>query len=143
MKLKDVVHFLLVTTLIYSFGLWLYLAVCIVSGINPEKHIIFAIYSLLIISSGASFVVFNTLFKNVKKEVDFKGREAFVNSLNKELRVLGFEPVRENKNSIKYKSYLWFSLRDNKVKVALRDKNKAVLKGRKQDIDEIERKLSL
>ena len=75
-------------------------------------------------------------FRDAKCEISYSERKKFLESLDSRLLELGFEPKTAKEKKLKYKTFVWFSLIDPNLNVRIKkDRNKVVLKGRKQDLE--------
>jgi len=104
---------------------------CYVTSVDARSYLILAFGVALILSFGVAIFI-NSLTRNIRYEVSLNG-EMQLQDICNELSKLGFEPA-VNKNSIKYRGFAWFSLRDKKVKVRQRQDNTIVIKGTRKDV---------
>ncbi len=73
--------------------------------------------------------------------IDCEERSLLLKSVNNKLVDLGFVAALSKQKKLKYKSSVWFSLLDPKVNIRVKNR-KAIIKGRKQDIQVLMDQLS-
>jgi hypothetical protein len=109
-------------------------------GLEPKANIALGIVVSSIVAIAMAFFVWKKI-QPAQCEVKYSEKASFINHMNNQLEGLGFRAKSVKDNKFKYRAFIWFSLIDPKINVRLKDK-KAIIKGRKEDLDNLLNKLN-
>lgn len=139
--MKRVVNFLLTGVITYCLTMWLLFAIGILLNLNVKAYVVEGMIIASLIALSMACLVWKKI-RPAKYEIQYDEKISFVNRMNNRLEELGFQPRSIKQNKFKYRAFIWFSLIDPKINVRLKD-NKAIIKGRKEDLDNLLNKLNI
>jgi hypothetical protein len=120
--------------------MWLLFGLALLLRIDPKANLALGIVISSVVALAMAFIVWKKI-QPAQCEIRYSEKAAFINHMNSQLEGLGFKAKSVKDNKFKYRAFIWFSLIDPKINIRLKDK-KAIIKGRKEDLDNLLSKLN-